>query len=58
MRPLKIYWMKNETGQIYVPVHWQETVEIILVQDGSLSLNIGETTYIGAPGDVILHKPT
>ncbi len=57
LRPLKIYRMLNNTGPIYVPVHWQETVEIILVRKGTIKLNIREKAFLGEPGDVFYINP-
>ena len=49
--------MQADAGRIDVPIHWQDTVEILLVQRGRLALRIGEAQFAGRPGDVFYINP-
>ena len=51
LHPLKIYGMQDINGKIDGPYHWQETVEILWIQCGRLSLMIKETLYEGKQGE-------
>ncbi len=57
MHPLKIYEMKEENGKIDVPYHWQETVEILWIQTGTLSLMIRDEQFTGNPCDIFYVNP-
>ncbi|MCI9361893.1 MAG: AraC family transcriptional regulator [Hungatella sp.] len=57
LHPLKIYGMQDINGKIDVPYHWQETVEILWIQCGRLSLMIKETLYEGKQGDIFYVNP-
>lgn len=57
MRPLKIYRMQNIGGKIDVPYHWQESVEILWIQKGGLSVKIKDISYEGRPGDIFYINP-
>ncbi|MDO5346450.1 MAG: AraC family transcriptional regulator [Lachnospiraceae bacterium] len=57
MHPLKIYRMQDVCGKIDVPYHWQETVEILWIQQGQLSLMIQDVPYTGAAGNLFYVNP-
>lgn len=57
LHPLKLYPMQDDAGRIDVPVHWQDTVEILLVCRGRLDLRVAGVPYTGQPGDVFYVNP-
>lgn len=57
LHPLKIYCMDQRAARIDVPYHWQETIEILWLQQGQLRLRIGETVYAGRQGDIFYINP-
>ena len=57
LHPMQLYQMQADAGRIDVPIHWQDTVEILLVQRGRLALRIGEAQFAGQPGDVFYINP-
>lgn len=57
MHPLKIYKMQDVSGKIDVPYHWQETVEILWIRRGMLSLMIKDISYTGKEGDIFYVNP-
>lgn len=57
LHPLKIYRMEDINGKIDVPYHWQETVEILWIRKGRLSLMIKESLYEGKEGDIFYINP-
>lgn len=57
LRPLKIYCMDQKNARIDVPYHWQEGVELVWVQQGTLRIKIGETEFIGRAGDLFYINP-
>lgn len=57
LHPLQLYRMQADAGRIDVPIHWQDTVEILRVQRGRLALRIDGQQYEGAPGDVFYINP-
>ena len=57
LHPLKLYRMQTAAGRIDVPLHWQDTVELLWVQKGQLHLQIGDRQFAGQPGDVFYINP-
>lgn len=57
LRPLKIYCMDQKNARIDVPYHWQEGVELVWMQQGTLRIKIGETEFIGRAGDLFYINP-
>ena len=57
LHPMKLYRMQSEAGRIDVPVHWQDTVELLWVRRGRLDLHIAGQQYPGQPGDVFYINP-
>lgn len=57
LHPLKIYRMQEENGKIDVLYHWQESVEILRIYQGTLDLHICDTDYSGHEGDVFYINP-
>ena len=55
--PLKLYRMQSDAGRIDVPLHWQDTVELLWVRRGRLDLRIGPAQYAGVPGAVFYVNP-
>ena len=57
LHPLKLYRMQTAAGRIDVPLHWQDTVELLWVQRGQLHLQVEDRQYSGRPGDVFYINP-
>ncbi len=57
MRPLQLYRMRNHTAWIDVPLHWHESVEILLLQAGALDVQIEGAAYAARPGQVYFINP-
>ena len=57
MRPLQVYHMRSDPGAIDVPFHWHENAEILLMQTGTLALQVEAVPFTGRPGDVFFINP-
>ena len=57
MRPLQVYHMRCDPGAIDVPFHWHENAEILLMQTGTLALQVEAVPFTGRPGDVFFINP-
>jgi AraC-like DNA-binding protein/mannose-6-phosphate isomerase-like protein (cupin superfamily) len=51
--PFEHYDMFTNTGSIFVPYHWHEEVEIILVTRGKVELMVDGKKLILTPGDIV-----
>ncbi len=50
--PFQHYRMTNEEGQLFIPYHWHEELEILYCMEGNLSLMIGKNAFRLTKGDI------
>ena len=55
--PFEHYDMYTNTGSIFVPYHWHEEVEIILVTQGKVELLIDGKKLLLTPGAIVFVNP-
>ena len=55
--PFQHYRMVTEQGNIFVPYHWHEELEIVLVLEGKVELLLDGAKHILSPGDLVFVSP-
>ena len=56
LHPLKLYRMQTAAGRIDVPLHWQDTVELLWVQRGTAASAGGGPAIFRAARGCVLHQ--
>ncbi len=53
----QVYFDSIDAANQLIPLHWHNHLEILLVQEGTMSAYVNEQTYKLTPGDVLIVNP-